>query len=148
MKIMFRYSIIAFFFIAICSCKDKEKSNVLIINPEKAKEYFESGISKMSYNDNRGALLDFKRALEYNPEYYEACLRAAKCNQSLGNDVDAGRYYSTAISIRPDSGEAYYLRGVNLLSNPEGKDSACYDFSKAAELNYPKAKYAIIMHCN
>ena len=98
--------------ILLISCNNKSDTISNKIDYSKSLEYFELGKNKMRNYDNRGALLDLKKSIEYNPENYEAYMYAAKCNSLLKNFTDAGRYYSGAINLKPNSGEAYYLRGV------------------------------------
>jgi Tfp pilus assembly protein PilF len=140
---------ILIFSLFFSSCKDaKTEPTPFIPDLTKAEEYFNKGFEKLKYEDCRGALKDFKKATDFNPNFYKAYIYIGSCEHELGNYVSAGQNYSRAIIIQPNSGYAYFLRGLSLYQMPGGANSACYDFSKAAELGHYPARDVIRQFCN
>ena len=83
------------------------KSNL----PEDAKAYTNRGVAKLKLGDYRGAIADFDRAIELNPDAAAACYGRGGAKSKLGDYEGAIADYSRAIEIKPDYADAYTNRG-------------------------------------
>lgn len=88
--------------------------------------YFLKGWIYMEAGDTTLALSSFRTAVEQDPEDYTAYIMLGKVSAAK-HDRLAEQYYSTAISLRPNSVEAWYNKGMYHQEN--GQDSLaleCY----------------------
>jgi tetratricopeptide (TPR) repeat protein len=112
--------------------------------------YLKRGISKSNLNDYRGAIMDFTKALEYNPNLHECYYRRGVEKLSLedrkGAILDITKYI-----VQSPNGEyikfAYAERGLAKIGLNQ-KESGCLDFSKSGELGYEGAYDLIKENCN
>jgi tetratricopeptide (TPR) repeat protein len=78
-----------------------------------AEEYYNRGISKAKLQDYQGAIADYFKAIELNPNYSEAYANRGiskfKLRDYRGSIVD----YSKAIQLNPNYSEAYFYRGLS-----------------------------------
>ncbi len=89
-----------------------------------AEECYKRGMSKDSLKDRRGAIEDFTKAIELNPNYSEAYF-----NRGLSKASLAGRFkFST-------NGNGTYYDIALEKTNLEDRRGAIEDFTKAIELN-------------
>ena len=122
-----------------------------------AEEYFNRGMSKDSLKDRRGAIDDYTKAIELNPNYSEAYFNRGLSKASLANRIkfttnDNCTYYDSAlektnledrrgaiddytkaIELNPNYSEAYYNRGFS-KNELKDKKGARLDWAKAKEL--------------
>ena len=110
-------------------------------------EYFESGSSKSDLGDHRGAIADFTKAIEIDPQYMDAYYNRGNSKYKLEDYRGAIVDYTKAIEIDPQYASAYFNRGVTKLRAGQ-LDSGCIDLSKAGELGNPDAYEAIREYCN
>jgi len=102
-----------------------------------AKEYLLSGISKSDSHDYKGAIKDFDKAIEINPEYVEAYINRGIA-KALSGDIEGGlKDIDSAVSIDPNYKDAYVKSGLAKYKSGDRK-SAVEDFKKAGELEYNK----------
>ena len=89
-----------------------------------AEEYYKRGMSKDSLKDRRGAIEDYTKAIELNPNYSEAYF-----NRGLSKASLAGRFkFST-------NGNGTYYDIALEKTNLEDRRGAIEDFTKSIELN-------------
>ena len=73
---------------------------------------FTSGAEKLGSGDYRGALVDFNKAIELNPEdpesFFYRGLAKAKSGDFQGSVVD----YDKAIQLKPNNLDSYGSRGI------------------------------------
>jgi tetratricopeptide (TPR) repeat protein len=100
---------------------------------DKALEMLKSGIEKMNKNDNDGAVADFTKAIEYNPELDQAYYHRANTKYNMRDYKGAMADYNEAIRVNPGFADAYANRG-SLKSGNGDRDGACADWRKAKEL--------------
>ena len=98
-----------------------------------AEYYFRKGNEALQRGDNRGAIADYGRAIDLNPEYVEAYYNRGLAKSNLGNHRGAIADYARAIKHKPDYAEAYYNRG-QVYASLGNEKKARRDFSKAREL--------------
>lgn len=85
--------------------------DVTTINDDLAQIYFLQGMVALETTDTLGAAMNFKEAIEKEPDYYAAYIQAAKIYGSKNDDL-AIQYYQSAIDLEPGSYEAHYLLGM------------------------------------
>ena len=149
-----------------------------IVFSQTAKEYFDMGDSKYDLEDYIGAIKDYSKAIEINPNFADAYYNRGRAKST---EKGAIADYSKAIGINPNYADAYHNRGIAKLDledyegaiadlskaiefNPDDADayndrgilklilgqidSGCLDLSKAGELGYFDAYDVIKEYCN
>lgn len=112
--------------------------------------YYQRGVAKSNLNDSRGAIMDFTKALEYNPNlpecYYRRGVEKLHLEDRKGAILDITKYI-----VQSPNGEsikfAYSQRGLAKIGLNQ-KESGCLDFSKSGELGYEDAYDLIKEFCN
>ena len=110
----------------------------LNINSQTAEEFFYTAIDKSRAKDYVGALNDYNKAIELNPNYYDAYYNRGvlKYNSSsLYQDLKGAiSDFSVVIKHNPKDEDAYYNRaGAKFLL--EDYEGAINDFGKVLEIN-------------
>ena len=103
--------------------------------------YFLKGWIHMEVGDTTLALSSFRTAVEQDAQDYSAYIMLGKISAAR-HDPLAEQYYSTAISLRPRSVEAWYNKAMFYQEN--GKDSLaleCYDTIKELQPSNALAWY-------
>ncbi len=136
---MFNKKIIVLFFVIVSlTCYSQNKT---------AEKYLEQGNAKYNLQDYRGAIQDFNKAIEINPQLAEAYLNRGNAKDDLQDYSGAIQDYNKAIEINPQLAEAYLNRG-NAKYRLNDKSGACLDWSKAGELGHMRAYDNIKLFCN
>ena len=97
-------------------------------NPEAIK-FYESGNSKQTLQDYKGAIIDFNNAIEIAPDYDEAYLQRGVTNLFLENFKEVIEDCTKSIELKPDL-SAFYIRGFAKHSIGS-HELAISDYSKA-----------------
>ena len=96
-------------------------------------DYGNKGAAKYSLGDYTGAIQDFNKALELDPDDgYRYYLRG-NVKSDLGDKKGAIQDYSKAIELDPNDADAYGNRGSAKYDLGD-KDGGCLDWSKSGEL--------------
>ena len=118
-------------------------------NPREALQYFTMG--KKLFKENLSRVYGNAFQIVMNPRdapdiYYSMFRGRALANMKVGNYPDAVTDCNWAIFLRPQDGEAYYLRA---LANISGKDfyAACDDAHKARQLGFKAARWVGNEYC-
>ncbi|NJN61895.1 MAG: tetratricopeptide repeat protein [Coleofasciculaceae cyanobacterium RL_1_1] len=100
----------------------------------RAQAFYQRGLQKVEEGDEPGALLDFDRAIDLNPDDANAYYKRANVHFDMGNYEMALADYSTAIKLNPNDSDAYFNRGLAQMDmgNLQG---AITDFSSVLQLN-------------
>ena len=77
-----------------------------------ANNSFNSGVDKYEQGDYQGAIADYTKALEINPESANAYYNRGNAKNKLGDHQGAIADYTKALEIDPQNGIAYLNRGV------------------------------------
>ncbi len=88
--------------------------------------------------DYKGALEDFSRVIDLEPDDAFAYIRRAAVREKYGELREALEDYTKAIGLRPREAAAYYSRGkvrLRLKMDEEG----CEDIRKAGSLGWKAA---------
>jgi tetratricopeptide (TPR) repeat protein len=114
-------------------------------NMQKATAFINSGTEKDKNKDYKGAISDYSKALEIDPDNAEGYCKRGLSKNELKDYPGAVADCSKAIEIEPE-GSYYNARGLCEIKSGQ-KDSGCLDFKKAVELGYKKAKQASKENC-
>ena len=111
----------------------------VIMTEQDAKFYTNSGIDKTNKADFRGALEDFNKSLELNPNWALTYFSKAIVFHNLRRLEDAYENYTTAIELDDKMIDAYYNRAHVLLIEKEISENdlkkALPDLEKAIGLD-------------
>jgi tetratricopeptide (TPR) repeat protein len=108
-----------------------------------ARGYFTSGIRKQSKSDYEGAIQDFTKAIELNPNYAKAYGNRGNAKQTLGDFKGAIEDYNKVLELKPNDALAYVNRGKAKWQLRDFKGSV-EDYNWAIKVNpkYADAYYA------
>ena len=84
-------------FLALTGCASDEEKKLAHYN--KGSEYFEKG-------DFKSARIEFKNAIQVDPDYVDALMQLGETSLKLGDAQSAFRAYSTVAEIEPDNIQA------------------------------------------
>ncbi len=106
------------------------------VSPSKqtAEEYFYSAFAKDDLGDYTGAIQDYNKAIELDPDFVDAYINRGIDKHSLGDNIGAIQDFNKAIELDPDYARAYYDRGYAKFELGEYR-GAIQDFNKAIELD-------------
>jgi tetratricopeptide (TPR) repeat protein len=109
----------------------------------KADDYFVSARQKYEKGDIKGALADYNRSIELNPNYtltyvVRGRLKTDKLNDTQGALAD----YNRSIELKPDA-YAYVVRGNLKTDKLNDIQAALADYNRATQLN-PNYAYAYV----
>ncbi|MBL7962448.1 MAG: tetratricopeptide repeat protein [Flavobacteriales bacterium] len=110
-------------------------------DPNLSHGYFLKGWIYMETGDTGRAISSYRTAVEQEPDNYRAWMELATLHAQR-RDPLALQYYTTALSLQPNSVEAWYGKG--LFAQENGRDSlalACYDSIKYIDPRNPAAWY-------
>jgi len=99
-----------------------------------AKDYFDSALDKDEANDYYGAIADYSKVIELNPNYSDAYKNRGNSKDNLKDYYGAIADYTKAIELDPNNSAAYFLKGYskNSLKDYYG---AIADYTKSMELD-------------
>jgi tetratricopeptide (TPR) repeat protein len=102
-----------------------------------AEEYFYSalnnGIEKYNKGDYQGAIADFSKVIDINPNYSDTYNKRGSAKGNLDDIQGAMADFSIAIQLDPNNSDAYKSRGVAKAKLGDYR-GAIADYSKAIEL--------------
>lgn len=99
-----------------------------------ATTFYNRAVGRTETGDFNGALADYTRAIELDPELAEAYLNRGYAHDLLGNIPEAMDDYSQAIALAPDLGMAYFNRSSARLAIGDFR-GAIADSTRAIELD-------------
>ncbi|MDE0401037.1 MAG: tetratricopeptide repeat protein [Candidatus Poribacteria bacterium] len=104
----------------------------------RAVAYYSLGEEKFDTKDYAGALVDFDKAIEFNPAYVRAYYVRGRTQDRLGDYDSAIASCTQMLEMDPDEADAYYARG-SIKAHLGDYTEAIIDLDKAIELD---AQYA------
>ncbi len=104
-----------------------------------AETHFKWGNAKFGQGNLRGAIADYDRAIELNPNYAEAYFLRGVAKVMLGDHDGAIADCGRAIALKPDYAEAYFFRGVAKRGLGD-RDGAIADYDRAIEIKPEEAE--------
>ena len=99
-----------------------------------AKDYFNSGYEKYNAGNYEGALIDYNKAINLNPNYLEAYLYRANIKSLLQDFKGALIDNDKAIRLKPNDAYVYNERATTKLSSGDAI-GAMEDVNRAIKLN-------------
>jgi tetratricopeptide (TPR) repeat protein len=102
-----------------------------------AEDFFNNGKVKDSLKDFKGAISDYSKAIELNPDNADYYYRRGNAKYFSDDDKGSIVDFNKAIELNPDNADYYYRRG-NAKNYLEDYEGAIADYTKAIEL-YTKA---------
>ena len=97
-----------------------------------ATQYFKQGVEKYEAGNYQGAISDWSKAIEINPQdavfYYNRGVAKHELKDYQGAIAD----YTKAIEINPQDAEAFVNRGI-VRELVDDLDGACLDWRKAVD---------------
>jgi len=120
---------------------------VMLSAPEKAKAesayfYFNRGVKKVEERDYYGAISDFNKAIEINPNDAVFYSYRGYTKRRLGDNYGAISEYTKAIEINPNDADSYFNRGNRKYALNDFTGSM-FDYNKTIEIN-PKHERAYL----
>jgi len=112
-----------------------------------ATSFYKSGKSKYYLKDYRGAIQDYNKAIELDPDHDGAFYWRGLAKGKLEDFRGAIQDYNKVIELNPKHGLAFSDMGLAKISLGQ-KDSGCLDLSKAWKLGSPGAYDLIRKYCN
>ena len=107
-------------------------SGTLILS-QTAEEYFLRGNGKSEKGDYSGAIADYSKSIELEPNFSGTYNNRANVYFTLKRYDEAIADYSKAIELKPDYASAFYNRGLSFYSLKR-YDEAIKDFTSAIYL--------------
>ncbi len=92
------------------------------------------GAAKANQGDNKGAIIDYTKAIEFNPKSASAFNNRGLAKSGLGDKQGAIKDYTKAIELNPNDELAYNNKGL-AKSDLGDNQGAIKDYTKAIELN-------------
>jgi tetratricopeptide (TPR) repeat protein len=128
--------ILVFMFLCLCSAV------LFAQTKEDAVAYCDRGLDKVMQSDDEGAIEDFTRAIDIDPEYADAYYNRACAKYDLDDCAGAVEDYTKTIELDPKYKDAYYNRGCAKYDLGDST-GALKDLRKAVKLGYPEANKKI-----
>ncbi len=100
---------------------------------ELLEQYASSGFNRLKKGDYRGAIEDFNKAIEIDPNNSDNFNNRGIARSELGDHQGAIEDYTRAIALDPNDAAAYSNRG-NSKSKLKDYEGAISDYSKAIEI--------------
>jgi len=102
-------------------------------NPGRSAELVDKGVDLLYHSRNEEALAVFEKAIEYNPENFEAYYYKGNCLANKKKYQDAINAYDHAIQYNPKYALAFANRG-NMKFYLGDEDGACQDWKRAYDM--------------
>ena len=99
-----------------------------------AQFYYERGVKKSDKGIYKGAISDYTKAIEINPDYEDAYYQRGFAKESIKDYKGAISDYTKVTKLNQDAWDAYYGRGYSQWQLGKNK-AALSDFEKAIEIN-------------
>lgn len=99
-----------------------------------AKTYCDSGLTKIELKDYKNALADYTKAIQLEPNNYDAYLGRGKVERLLKDYNNSIKDYTKAIELNPSDYKGYAGRGVSKFELKNYADSID-DYTKAIDIN-------------
>ena len=101
--------------------------------PRSARDYYNRAMRRYRSQDRSGAIADFNRAIELEPNFVDAYNNRGIIRGASGDNLGAIGDYTRAIALNPKFFEAYANRGFARLSTGD-KIGAMADLQTASEI--------------
>lgn len=99
-----------------------------------AKELYKRGIARSQLGDYQGAILDYTKALQFNPDWAEVLYHRGFARYKMQDYRGANTDYTQALFLDPYLVEVYYYRGLSRIKL-RYIQAGMEDYTKALEIN-------------
>ncbi len=107
-----------------------QQKSAISTNRMNAESLFERGTKKIARGDYQGAITDFDRVIELNPNYIEAYCNRGMAHLGLGNLSQAIAEFDLALQVAPRHADALNRKGI-VLAQQGNLDRAVDSFGRA-----------------
>jgi tetratricopeptide (TPR) repeat protein len=128
------FEVIEKYFPDSLAAKIERAQLAILANDAQAATYYNNGNNKQDKGDWAGAIADYNKAIEINPNFAKAYSNRGNAKRATRDLDGALADYNKAIEIKPDYGLAFYNRAI-IKQNKGDLDGAMIDDNKAIELN-------------
>ena len=97
-----------------------------------AETYYDRGVNKYALQNYKGAIVDYTKAIELDPDYADAYLLRGGSKFKLQDYKGVIADLNKAIELNPEYADAYLLRGIT-KANLQDLRGAIADFTQAIE---------------
>ena len=111
-----------------------------------ANVYLRQGFEYMHISDYNNAILVFRVAKKYVPEFQNINAYIAYANNRLGNLLDAGKYYTDL--LKTDSTKAEYIEAASNTFKAIGDTSKALQILQKGRKHLPADKYLLLDEAN
>ena len=124
----------------------------ILFVPEKAMAessgdfYFNRGNDKADTGDHYGAIIDFTKAIEINPQDADAFFNRGNSKSAIKDYYGSIYDYTNSIEIDSSQSDYFINRGLS-RQNIGDKEGACSDWEKASSLGSKKARTWVDEDC-
>ena len=105
-----------------------------VLNPPTADSYRKRGFERLNVRDYQGAIEDYTRALELDPNSAIACNDRGVAFSSLGDQAAAIADYTKALQLEPNEPAYYFNRGFARFNQKDFR-GAIEDYSQVIRLS-------------
>jgi len=95
-----------------------------------ALDHYWSGFERAQRHDYRQAISELEAATQDDPRMFWGWFQLGRCNDALARNQHAAQCYTVCLALLPDSGDAYYHRGLARLRD-DHYSQALADFEQA-----------------
>ena len=143
---MKKKNLVLMFFISASIISCGETNNNKKPN-ERAVKHSNTGFTKYNLKDYKGAIADFTKVIELDPDYVYAYFWRGMAKNKLENYQGAIADFTKVIELDPNNADAYYNRGIkkSILKDLSG---ACADLRKSVILGRRDSQNFIGEKCN
>ena len=113
-----------------------------------AEAYFDNGWTKYNNGDYDGAISDYTKAIELNPNYEMALFYRGTLLLQEGYDTDAIPDFDRVIKLNNNHSEAYFRRALAKVVLEGKKTEACEDARKSLNLGRAESQEFLDVMCN
>jgi serine/threonine protein kinase/tetratricopeptide (TPR) repeat protein len=82
---------------------------------QKAVDYYWGAFERAQRHEYQAAISSLEMATEEDPQLFWAWFQLGRCHDGLSHYAQAAQCYTVCLALLPDSGEAYYHRGLARL---------------------------------
>lgn len=126
-----------------------DSSRRIALNPRGPDTYMawsSRGVARMFLHDSAGAIEDFSKAIELNPQMAALYENRANASAAIKDDKSAMADYAKVLELDPSFAAAYYHRGL-LREKLGDRSGSCEDAQRAFQMGVEMARELVERAC-